>query len=132
MVEPEILILENVPALKDKKKPTRGTPTSSEPVSSFDGVRQSLLSRGYVFMDHIFCAHKMCHIPQRRLRLYMAGVKHRGRRHLELSEALGPRVQSCVEYIGRATCESVKGYSLSYFLVPNKSPDDVIDGWYPE
>lgn len=54
-VRPRILILENVPGLKDKKKSTVPGCSGS---SNFDAVKASLNKRGYAVCDRVFDAHQ--------------------------------------------------------------------------
>ena len=70
---PAIVLLENVPSLKDKAKARKGLPPPLHE-SNFAAVQSSLEDRGYQFTSLVFNSMD-CHIPQRRQRLYMAGVR---------------------------------------------------------
>ena len=74
MIQPPLLVLENVPSLKDLIKRKKSEPPA-EYQSNFHAVKSIVEKKGYKFVNEVFNCD-CTGIPHRRLRLLMGGILH--------------------------------------------------------
>ena len=124
---PDIVVLENVPSLKDKAKKTKGKPAPQYP-SHFAAVQATLERRGFQFSSLVFNS-KQCHVPQRRSRLYMAACRPRPWFRKANRGRFGDHVQRHMQWLLRVV-ESLPEASLHEFLLDDSDIDTFKQSWF--
>ena len=124
---PDIVVLENVPSLKDKAKKTKGKPAPQYP-SNFAAVQATLEQRGFQFSSLVFNSQQ-CHVPQRRSRLYMAACRPRPWFRKANGGRFDDHVQRNMQWLLRVV-ESLPEPSLHEFLLDGSDIDTFKQSWF--